>query len=161
MDDQLQVSRPGSGERSLEFAGWDSSAMRLQKLNQGADATGEVLWPRLRWGSRRGLFLRCGRTRETRLYAAGLKVGTEPADVALGFLGSALCVQGQQPLDDLVIREPLRPAVGSERPAIDVIVKLAQRVNQSLVALYMSVSVRVGCSCCRALRCASSASPSC
>lgn len=54
------------------------------------------------------------------------EVGAEPADEAALLLVRALAVQGDEPLQDLLVREVVRPAVGVEDGGLEVVVDLAQ-----------------------------------
>lgn len=63
----------------------------------------------------------------------GLKLGAEPADEAAGFFGGPLGIQGDQPLQDFLIAERARPAVGGKDGLVEVVVDLAEDADEPLL----------------------------
>lgn len=62
----------------------------------------------------------------------GLELGAEPADEATGFFGGPLGVQGDQALQDFLIAEGARPAVGVEDGLVEVVVDLPEDADKPL-----------------------------
>jgi hypothetical protein len=72
-------------------------------------------------------FLRFGVLAPNRFREAGgtyLKLRPQPADQAAGFFGGPLGVQGDQPLEDLLVGQRRRPAVGGEDGGVQLVVNL-------------------------------------
>lgn len=63
----------------------------------------------------------------------GLELGAEPADEAAGFFGGPLGIQGNQPLQDFLVAERARPAVGGEDGLVEVVVDLAEDADEPML----------------------------
>ena len=67
--------------------------------------------------------------------AAGrvLELGAQPADEALRLLGGALAVEGDEAVQDVVVGEVRRPAVGAGGLGVDLVVELAEDADEAVV----------------------------
>lgn len=63
----------------------------------------------------------------------GLELGAEPADEAAGFFGGPLGIQGDQPLQDFLVAERARPAVGGKDGLVEVVVDLPEDADEPLL----------------------------
>jgi hypothetical protein len=61
----------------------------------------------------------------------GLVFGAEPADEALGFLGAAVGVEGDDAFEDLLVGEGVGPGVGVEDGAVEPVVDLAEDADEA------------------------------
>ena len=63
----------------------------------------------------------------------GLELGAEPADEAAGFFGGPLGIQGNQPLQDFLVAQRARPAVGGKDGLVEVVVDLPEDTDEPLL----------------------------
>ncbi len=69
--------------------------------------------------------------------ALGLKLWPQPADEAAFLFGRPLVVEGYEPLQDFVVGERDRPAVGVEHGHVEVVVDLSEHADEAIVVDFL------------------------